>query len=60
MNPLEETMKIHYFVDGISDISFASVKSTIMVECQTFQDKVDTVTGLYVNFKHTQKAEAPT
>jgi hypothetical protein len=36
--PLEETMKIHYFEDGITDPSFASVKSTIMVDRQKFQE----------------------
>ena len=54
--PLEETMKIHYFEDKISDSSFASAKSTIMVYRQKFQE-FDTVTWLYVNFKHTQKAK---
>jgi hypothetical protein len=36
--PLEETMKIHYFEDRITDPSFASVKSTIMVVHQKFQE----------------------
>jgi hypothetical protein len=36
--PLEETMKIHYFEDRISDSSFASIKSTIMVYRQKFQE----------------------
>ncbi len=57
--PLEETMMIHYFEDGISDLSFASVKSTIMVDRQKFQ-KFDAVMWLYVNYKRRQKAEAPT
>ncbi len=35
--PLEETMKIHYFKNRISDSSFASVKSTIMVDHQSFK-----------------------
>jgi hypothetical protein len=59
VTPLEETMKIHYFKDRISDSSFASVKSTIMVVHQKFQE-FDAVLRLYVNFKPTQKAEAPT
>jgi hypothetical protein len=50
--PLEETMKIHYFGDGISDSSFASIKSTIMVDCQRCQ-QFDAVMRLYVNFKCT-------
>jgi hypothetical protein len=57
--PLEETMKIHYFEDRISDSSFSSVKSTIMVDRQKFQE-FDAVMRLYVNYKCTQKAEAPT
>ncbi len=52
-------MKIHYFEDGISDSSFASVKSTIMVDRQKFQE-FDAVMRFYVNYKRTQKAEAPT
>jgi hypothetical protein len=56
---IEETMKIHYFEDGISDSSFASVKSTIMVDRQKFQE-FDAVMQLYVNYKRTQKAEALT
>jgi hypothetical protein len=47
VKPLEETMKIHYFEGGITDPSFASVKSTIMVDCQKFQD-FDAVMLLYV------------
>jgi hypothetical protein len=56
---LEKTMKIHYFQDGISDSSFASIKSMIVVDCQKFQE-FDAVMRLYVNFKCTQQAEAPT
>ncbi len=59
VKPLEETMKIYYFEDGITDPSFASVKSTILVDRTKFQD-FDTVMRLYVNYKHLQKAEAPT
>jgi hypothetical protein len=51
MAPLEESMKIYYFEDGITDSSFSSVKSTIMVDRQKFQE-FDTVMQLYVNFKH--------
>jgi hypothetical protein len=42
VKPLEETIKIHYFEDGITDPSFASVKSMILVDCTKFQD-FDTV-----------------
>jgi hypothetical protein len=50
-------MKIYYFKNRISDSFFASVKSTIMVDHQKFQE-FDTVMQLYVNFKCTQKTEA--
>jgi hypothetical protein len=53
--PLEETMKIHYFKDRISDSSFASIKSTIMMDHQKFQE-FDAVMQLYVNYKRMQKA----
>ncbi len=59
VKPLEETMKIHYFEDGITDPSFASVKSKILVDRTKSQD-FDTVMQLYVNYKRSQKAEAPT
>ncbi len=36
--PLEESMKIHYFEDGISDPSLAAVKTTILVDCTRFKD----------------------
>jgi hypothetical protein len=52
-------MKIHYFEDGITDPSFASVKSTILVDRMKFQE-FDAVMRLYVNYKRSQKAEAPT
>ncbi len=56
---LEETMKIHYSEGGITDPSFASVKSTILVDRTKFQG-FDSVMRLYVNYKHSQKAETPT
>ncbi len=59
VKPLEETMKIHYFEGGITDLSFASVKSTILVDRTKFQD-FDAVMRLYFNYKHSQKAETPT
>jgi hypothetical protein len=58
VKPLEESMKIHYFEDGIADPSFASVKSMIVVGRQKFQE-FDAVMHLYVNYKRTEKAEAP-
>jgi hypothetical protein len=55
--PLEESMKIHYFEDGISDPLLAAVKSTILVDRTRFQD-FESVMRVYVNFKHAQKTEA--
>ncbi len=48
VKPLEETMKIHYFEGGITDPSFASIRSTIMVDRTKFQE-FDAVMRLYVN-----------
>jgi hypothetical protein len=59
VKPLEETMKIHYLKGGITDPSFASVRSMIMVDRTKFQE-FDVVMRLYVNYKHSQKAEALT
>jgi hypothetical protein len=56
--PLEESIKIHYFEDGIIDLSFSSIKSTIMDDRQKFGE-FDTVMQLYVNFKRSQKSETP-
>jgi hypothetical protein len=52
-------MKIHYFEDGITDSSLNSIKSTIPVDRQKFQE-FDTVMQLYVDFKHSQNSEALT
>jgi hypothetical protein len=47
--PLEESIRIHYFEDGITDLSFCSVKSIIMVDRQKFQDfDFDTGMQLFV------------
>jgi hypothetical protein len=59
VKPLEETMKIHYFEGGITDPSFASVRSRIIVDRTKFQE-FDVVMRLYINYKRSQKAEAPT
>jgi hypothetical protein len=58
VTPLEKTMKIHYFEDVISDSSFASIKSMIMVDRQKFQE-FDAVIQLYVNFKQTHRKLEP-
>jgi hypothetical protein len=59
VKPFKETTKIHYFEGRITDPSFASVRSTIMVDRAKFQD-FDAVMRLYVNYKHSQNAETPT
>jgi hypothetical protein len=59
VKPLEETMKIHYFKNGITDPTFASIRSTIIVDRTKFQE-FDAVMRLYVNYKCSQKAETPT
>jgi hypothetical protein len=59
VKPLKETMKIHYFEGGITDPSFASVKSTILVYRTKFQ-YFDAVMQLYVNYKRSRKVETPT
>ena len=44
--PLDESMKIHFFEDGIKDQTFDSVKITILVDRQKFYD-FDYVMQLY-------------
>jgi hypothetical protein len=56
--PLEESMKIHYFEDGISDPSFTAFKTMILVDRTRFKN-FDSVIRVYVNFKRAQKPEAP-
>ncbi len=58
MAPLEVSIKIHYFEDGISDPSLAAVKTTILVDRTRFEN-FDFVMRVYVNFKCAQKPEAP-
>jgi hypothetical protein len=55
---LEESMKIHYFEDGITDLLLATDKTTILVDRTRFKS-FDSVMWVYVNFKHAQKPEAP-
>jgi hypothetical protein len=56
--PLEESMKIHYFEDGITDPSLAAVKTTILLDRTRFKS-FDSVMRVYVNFKRAQKPETP-
>jgi hypothetical protein len=58
VTPREESMKIHYFEDGISDLSLAAVKTTILIDRTRFV-VFDSVMRVYVNFKRAQKPEAP-
>ncbi len=58
VGPLEESMKIHYFEDGISDPLLAAVKTTILVDRTRFKN-FESVMRVYVNFKRAQKPEAP-
>ncbi len=58
VTPLEESMKIHCFEDGISDPSLAAVKTMILVDRTRFED-FESVMRVYVNFKRAQKSEAP-
>ncbi len=55
---LEESMKIHYFEDGVSDPLLTTVKTTILVDRTRFKN-FDSVMRVYVNFKRVQKPEAP-
>ncbi len=52
-------MKIHYFKNGITDPTFAPIRSTIIVDCTKFQE-FDAAMRLYVNYKRSQKAETLT
>jgi hypothetical protein len=58
VDPLQESLKIHYFEDGITDPSLAAVKTTILVDRSRFED-FDSVMKVYINFKRAQKPEAP-
>jgi hypothetical protein len=51
---LDETMKVHYFKEGIKDDSFNSVKTMILADRKKFPDFIS-VMNLYSNFKRTQK-----
>jgi hypothetical protein len=58
VQPLQESMKIHYFEARITDLLLAAVKTTILVDRTKFED-FDSVMKVYVNFKRAQKPEAP-
>jgi hypothetical protein len=53
--PLEESMKIHYFEEGIKDSTLDSARNTILVNRSQFPD-FDSVMQLYVTSKRSQKS----
>jgi hypothetical protein len=61
VKPLEESMKILYFQDGIKDQTLESVRATIVLGKAEgkFQD-FDSVMNMYLTFKRSQKSSTPT
>jgi len=55
--PLEESMKIHYFEEGIKDPTLDAARNSILVNCSQFPD-FDSVMHLHVTSKRSQKSEA--
>jgi hypothetical protein len=55
--PLEESMKIHYFKEGIKDPTLDAARNTILVNHTQFPD-FDSIMQLYVTSKRGQKSEA--
>jgi hypothetical protein len=51
---IDESMKIHYFEEGIKDDSFNSVKTMILADRKKFPD-FNSDKNLYSNFKRSQK-----
>jgi hypothetical protein len=56
--PLEESMKIHYFEEGIKDPTLDAARNAILVDRSRFPD-FDSVMQLYMTSKRSQKSEAP-
>jgi hypothetical protein len=54
---LEESMKIHYFEEGIKDSTLEAARNTILVNCMQFPD-FDSIMKLSVTSKRGQKSEA--
>ena len=54
---LEESMKIHYFEEGIKDPTLDAAQNAILVNRLQFPD-FDSVMHLYVTSKQSQKSEA--
>ncbi len=55
--PLDESMKIHYFEEGIKDPTLDAARNAILVNRSQFPD-FDSVMQLYVTSKSSQKSEA--
>jgi hypothetical protein len=55
--PLEESMKIHYFEEGIKDPTLDAARNAILVNRSQFPD-FDSVMQLYMTSKRSQKSEA--
>jgi hypothetical protein len=55
--PLEESMKIHYFEEGIKDPTLDAARNAILVDRTRFPD-FDSIMQLYMTSKRSQKSEA--
>ena len=53
---MSKDMKIHYFIEGIKDESFNSIKTTILADHSKFPNFAS-VMGLYSNFKCLQMSD---
>jgi len=56
VHPLEESMKILYFEDGIKDPTLEAARNAIMNDRSRFQD-FDSMMHMYVTSKRSQKSE---
>jgi len=57
VNPLEESMKILYFEEGIKDPTLEAARNAILVNRLRFQD-FESVMNMYVTSKRSQKSES--
>ena len=57
VNPLEESMKILYFEEGIKDPTLEAARNAIMVDRSRFQD-FDSMMHMYGTSKRSQKSES--
>jgi len=56
VNPLEESMKILYFEDGIKDPTLDAARNAILVDRTGFQD-FESVMNMYMTSKRSQKSD---